>query len=123
VGLALAKQVYGIRFKPQVYKQFKAIAKAEGYTVTGAFEAFMAGCIAVDRLVFFNPEQVDVEGEARVLVDWLGKGQLFYCSEQGEEVTIRGRLLCLLPKLSDKVLKSSVEAALKKSIAQKHTSP
>ena len=60
---------------------------------------------------------LDFEVEARVLVDWLGKGKRFYRGEDGCEVNIQGRLFSLLGKVHDVALKSDVEKALKGSVS------
>jgi hypothetical protein len=43
----------------------------------------MAGCVQADTLVFADRRVMDYEAEARVLVDWLGKGKYLYRSEEG----------------------------------------
>lgn len=115
----LAKTYYGFRFKPALYQNFKAVAKKGGYTVTGAFEHFMEECIDANELVFPDQTAGSFEVEARILVDWLGKGKLFYRSEDGEEVNIQGRLLRLLPKINDATLKRLTEDVLKTSVTPK----
>jgi hypothetical protein len=67
-------------------------------------------------LVFPDKGILDFEVEARVFVDWLGKGKRFFRAEGGEEVNIQGRLLWLLPKVQDAALKVMIEDVLKKSV-------
>jgi hypothetical protein len=114
--LELGKAFKGFRFQPQLYADFMKVARLGGYTVTGAFEKFMGGCVEVDALVFPDRRILDFEAESRVLADWLGKGKHFYRTETGEEVNIQGRLLWLLPKINDCALKKDVEEVLKKSV-------
>ncbi len=94
----MAKHLYRLRFKPDSYVAFKKLAKTNGYTVTGAFEQFMSCCVEANMMVFPDRGVLDFETEARVLVDWLSKGQLFYRAEAGIEVNIRGRLLGYCPE-------------------------
>lgn len=65
----------------------------------------MRGCVEVDALVFPERMVLGLEVEARVLVDWLGKGKRFYRGEDGCEVNIQGRLFSLLGKVHDAALK------------------
>ena len=93
------------------------VARFGGYTVTGAFEKFMSGCVEINALVFPDRRIMDFEVEARVLVDWLDKGKHFYRTDTGIEVNIQGRLLWLLPKINDSALKKVIEDVLKKSVS------
>ena len=115
----MAKVYYGFRFNAEQYAAFKRVAILGGSTVTGAFERFMSGCIEAGVLVFPDMRISDLEGEAKVLVDWLGKGKHFFRAENGEEVNIQGRLIWLLPKVQDSTLKSEMEDILKKSVSMK----
>ena len=115
-GCWVSKVFKGFRFEPLLYASFKKIAGAGGCTVTGAFERFMSGCVDAGVLVFPDKGIGDFEVEARVFVDWLGKGKRFFRAEGGEEVNIQGRLLWLLPKVQDAALKVMIEEALKKSV-------
>lgn len=115
---ALAKHLYSIRFRPDLYVGFRKVAKADGYTATAAFERFISDCVEAGRMVFPDLGTLDLEAEARILIDWLSKGQYFYRTEDGSEYNIRGRLLGLLPKIHDNSLKNSIEECLKKSVAQ-----
>lgn len=115
----MAKVFRGFRFEQETYDAFCSLAEREGLTATGALERFMTGCVAVDTLVFADRRMLDFETEARVLVDWLGKGKYFYRNEQGKEINISGRLLSLLPKVADTALKESIEATLKNSVEPK----
>lgn len=60
----------------------------------------------------------DFEAEARVLVDWLGKGRRTFRRAGGEEVVVSGRLLWLLPKVRDVWLRGEMEKQLKWSVAE-----
>ncbi len=105
------------RFDPQLYDQFKALASAGGYTVTGAFERFMQICVDGGALVFPERDVAGFEAEARVLLDWLvGKGKRFYRGEGNEEINVAGRLVSLLTKVRDSELRNRVEESLKKSV-------
>ena len=109
----------GFRFDPLLYESFSKIASAAGFTVTGAFEKFMVGCIEADALVFPEKRILDFEVEARVFVDWLRKGKYFYRCEDGSEQNIQGRLLWLLPRVQDAALKREIEDAMKGSVSSK----
>jgi hypothetical protein len=113
----LVKVFRGFRFELELYDSFCCLAEKEGFTTTGALERFMAGCVELNTLVFADRRVLDFEAEARVLVDWLGKGKYFYRNEAGAEINISGRLLTLLPKVADAALKRSIEDALKDSVA------
>jgi hypothetical protein len=113
----LAKHAYSIRFRPDLYLGFRKVAKANGYTATAAFERFMSDCVKADTLVFADLGVLDLEAEARVLLDWLGKGEWFYGGEDGSEVSIQGRLLWLMPRVHDSALKRSIEEKLKAAVS------
>ena len=112
----MGKPFKGFRFQPQLYAEFIKVARSGGYTVTGAFEKFMSGCVEVNALVFPDRKNLDFESEARVLADWLDKGKYFYRTDNGEEVNVQGRLLWLLPKVHDRALQKNIEDVLKKSV-------
>lgn len=112
----MAKVFKGFRFDAELYGGFKEVAGAGGFTVTGAFERFMRGCVECGFLVFPDERLGDFEVEARVLADWLGKGKRFYRGEDGGEVNIQGRLFGLLSKVRDAELKAQVEKVLKASV-------
>ncbi len=118
----MGKVFRGFRFEPALYEAFCRLAEREGLTATGAFERFMAGCVGVDTLVFPDRLVSDFEAEARVLVDWLGKGRYFYRTPEGTEINICGRLLTLLPKVADPPLKRSIEETLKNSVSKPQNS-
>lgn len=86
--------------------------------MTGAFEKFMRVCIE-NNVLFFpeKPNVEDVEAEARILLDWLKKGEYWY-HLGGEELSISGRLLTLLPKVQNRELKKDIEEGLKSSVEQ-----
>lgn len=115
----MAKHVYAHRFKPDFYTNFKEVAKTNGYTVTGAYEDFMAACIETNKIVIPERQLQDYEMAARVLSDWLRKGRFFYRSETGEERSTVGSLFNLIPKIRNKSLRSEVELVLKQSVAEK----
>ncbi len=106
------------RFDPQLYDQFKALASAGGYTVTGAFERFMQICVDGGVLVFPERDVAGFEAEARVLLDWLGKGKRFYRGEVNEEINVAGRLVSLLTKVRNGELRSNMEDFLKRSVGE-----
>jgi hypothetical protein len=114
----MAKTSKNFRFDPSLYGDFKKVASASGFTVTDAFERFMSGCVEAGKVVFVEKAATNYATEARVLVDWLGKGKLFYRSESGEEINISARLLSLLPKVHDVALKKTIEGILKKSVKE-----
>ena len=114
----VGKKFMGFRFDPLLYERFGEIADAGGFTVTGALERFMVGCIEADALVFPEKRVLEFEVEARVFVDWLRKGKHFYRCEDGSEVNIQGRLLWLLPRVQDAALKGEIEDALKGSVSK-----
>lgn len=113
----MPKAFRAFRFDPELYAGFKELVSKSGYTVTGALERFMACCVEGGVLAFPVGVGVgDVEAEVRILLDWLGKGEYWYRGEGGEEVSIQGRLLALLPKVHDVDLKKTVEEGLKRSV-------
>ncbi len=118
----VAKVLRGIRFETQLYNDFKKVASAGGYTVTGAFERFMTGCLENGVLVFPERGTAGFEAEARVLVDWLRKGKRFYYGEGGVELNIGGRLILLLPKVCDSELRRTMEEVLKGSVIEQEQS-
>ncbi len=115
-GDCVVKVFRGFRFDVELYAGFKRVACAGGCTVTGAFERFMSCCVEGGGLVFPEGGTVGFEAEARVLVDWLGKGKRFYRGEGGVEVNVAGRLVWLLPKVRDAALRGEIEAQLKGSV-------
>lgn len=115
----MAKRFYGIRFKPDFYSEFKKVAKASGYTVTGAYADFMAACIEANKIVIPSQTQQDYETQARVLMEWLQNGDFFFRSQTGEELSIVGCLFSLIPKLRSESLRSEVEIVLKQSVAKR----
>jgi hypothetical protein len=114
----LAKVFKGFRFDAQLYSDFKNVASAGGCTATGTFERFMSICVEEGLLVFHERDIEGFEVEARVLVDWLGKGKRFYRGEGGVEVNIAGRLVGLLLKVRDSELRGEMEKALKSSVSE-----
>ena len=67
-------------------------------------------------LVFPERDVAGFEAEARVLLDWLGKGKRFYRGEGNEEVNVAGRLVWLLTKVQNSELRSNMEDFLKRSV-------
>ena len=114
----MVKVFRGFRFDVELYAGFKRVACAGGCTVTGAFERFMSCCVEGGGLVFPEGGTGGFEAEARVLVDWLGKGKHFYRTDTGEEVNVQGRLLWLLPKVDNVALKMDIEDVLKESVSK-----
>jgi hypothetical protein len=111
----LVKVFRGFRFDDVVYDGFCSLASKKGYTATAALERYMGDCVGLDMLFFAERRVEGFEAEARVLVDWLGKGKLFYRGADGEELNVSGRLLWLLPRVGPG-LAVEVEAALKASV-------
>jgi hypothetical protein len=118
VLVVLVKKSKSYLFDPVQYEGFRMVCRKSGVGVTEAFERFMACCIEADKLVYGERAVAAVEAEARVLVDWLGKGKMFYRGPQGEELNVAGRLFWLLPRVGP-VLAVEVEAALKRSVQGK----
>jgi hypothetical protein len=116
----LVKQFRGFRFEQELYEAFCRLAEKQGLTTTRALERFMEGSVAIDTLVFADRRVLDFEAEARVLVDWLIKGKHFYRDEKSTELNISGRLLTLLPKVTDTDLKKKIEEALKSSVPKQN---
>jgi hypothetical protein len=114
----VGKVFKGFRFDPELYAAFGRLTDAGGVTITAAFERFMSGCVEADALVFPELGAAGFEAEARVLVDWLGKGKRFYRGEKGEEVNIAGRLVWLLSHVHDSELIETIESRLKGSVPE-----
>ena len=118
-GDLVGKIFKGFRFESALYDGFKKLAFAGGCTMTSAFERFMSCCVEGGVLVFPQGQSEGLEAEARVFVDWLGKGKRFYRGEGGEEVNISGRLIWLLPKVRSADLRGEIECALKGLFGEK----
>jgi hypothetical protein len=110
----LAKAFRSYRFNPQLYAAFKIVTKNSGYSITDALEKFMQTCIEANKLVY--AEKPTFEAEASVLSDWLAKGKHFYRDENGTELNVQGRLINLLPSVTDPVLKNQIKFTLKNSV-------
>jgi hypothetical protein len=109
----MPKAFKAFRFNPQLYMSFKELAAKNGYTVTAAFERFMA-CAVEYGLVFPCAAKTEgVEDEARIMLAWLKKGKYWVNLGSGEEISTRGRLLELLPKVEDAELRVEIEETLK----------
>ena len=115
--VGLGRVFRSFRFDPELYAGFGRLVSAGGCTVTGAFERFMSCCVEGGGLVFPEGGTVGFEAEARVLVDWLGKGKRSYRGEGGVEVNVAGRLVWLLPKVRDAALRGELEETLKGSVS------
>jgi hypothetical protein len=113
----VVKVLKSFKFDPEIYGVFKGLVRVGGCSVTGAFERFMGSCVEGGVLVFPDRGVEGFEVEARVLVDWLGKGRRFYRVEGGGEVNISGRLVWLLPKVRDAKLRCVLEETLKDSVS------
>jgi len=116
-GGLLDKLFRGVRFKPELYYEFKRLADSDGFTVTRAFERFMEVCLGQGGVVFPDYKLEGLEAEARVLLDWLRKGKRFYRYVGKEEVNVVGRLVFLLTRVRDAGLRGDIEAELKKSVS------
>lgn len=110
----LPKRFKAFRFSPELYEKFKELVSTSGYTMTGAIEKFMHLSVENGALAFPAPKTTDYEAEARILLDWRNKGEHWYTrgSEDEGEISIRGRLLTLLPLISSTELKAQIEKAL-----------
>ena len=112
----MPKVFKAFRFDPELYAGFRGLASSSGFSVTGAFERFMSVCVENHAVIFpERPSVGDVEAEARILLDWLEKGEYWYHLER-EELSIQGRLLTLLPKIHNMELKKNIEEGLKNSV-------
>jgi hypothetical protein len=109
----MPKVFKGFRFNSQLYLSFKELTLKNGYTVTGAFEKFMASAVEYG-LVFPSAKTENMEAEARVMLAWLKKDKYWVNLGSGEETSTRGRLLELLPKVEDAELRKEIEETLKK---------
>jgi hypothetical protein len=114
----LGKVFKGFRFDPGLYEEFKIVAGRSGLMVTEAFEKFMRACVEVGAVKFPDAgrKRSGVEAEARVLLAWLRKGQTWYASaDEGEEISIHGKLLQMISQVEDEALQKEIEEELKKS--------
>ena len=109
----MPKSRKGFRFNPQLYSVFKELASKNGYTVTGAFEKFMASAVEFGLVFPSANKTVHVEAEARVMLVWLRKDKYWVNLGGKAEMSTRGRLLELLPKIEDAKLREEIEETLK----------
>jgi len=109
----MARVFKAFRFDPQIYADFKELARKSGYTMTSALEKFMADSLKF-RLVFPSAREESVEAEARVMLSWLKGGKYWVNLGGKEETSTRGRLLQLLLKVEDADLRKDIEETLKK---------
>ncbi len=86
--------------------------------MAAAFERFMQICVDGGALVFPERDVAGFEAEARVLLDWLGKGKRFYRGEGNVEVNVAGRLVLLLTKVRDSELRKNIENRLKEAVPE-----
>ena len=108
------KSTKTFRFNPQVYADFKELAKTNGYTATGALEKFVTDA-AKYGLTFPTAKTEAAESEARVMLAWLKEGKYWVNLGGKEETSTRGQLLQLLPKVEEAQLREDIEETLKKT--------
>jgi hypothetical protein len=109
----LPKVFRAFRFDPQLYANFKELARKNGYAVTSALEKFMADAVKFG-LVFPSAKNEAAQAEARVMLVWLKEGRYWVNLGDKAETSTRGRLLQLLPKVEDADLRRDIEETLKK---------
>jgi hypothetical protein len=110
----MPKVLKSFKFNPQLYASFKELAAKNGYTVTAALEKFMMGAVEYG-LVFPSAVKTEaVEAEARVMLAWLEKDKYWVSLDREQEISTRGRLLQLLPKVENAQLRAEIEETLKK---------
>jgi len=110
----MPKVFKGFRFNSQLYLSFKELTLKNGYTVTGAFEKFMASAVEYGLVFPSAAKTENMEAESRVMLAWLKEGKYWVNLGGGEETSTRGRLLELLPKVEDAELRKEIEETLKK---------
>ncbi len=110
----MPRPVRTFRFDLQVYSDFKTLASKNGYTVTAAFEKFMADAVKYG-LTFPSAKNEAKAAEARIMLAWLKDGKYWVNLGGKEETSTRGRLLELLPTIEDMYLRKDVEETLKKT--------
>ena len=104
------------RLNPDLYGRFKSLVGASGYTVTGAIEKFMGCCVENGALQFPGrvADEDGLEAEARVMLAFVAQRRFWYhLRSEGENLSVEGRLLQLLQRISDSALKKQIEEALK----------
>jgi len=110
----LPKVFKGFRLNAQLYHDFKELTAKKGYTVTAAFEKFMATSIDFG-LSFPSPSKTEnAEAEARIMLSWLKDGKYWVNLGAEEETSTMGRLLQLLPNVQNAELRADIEDSLKK---------
>jgi hypothetical protein len=108
----LPTQHKSFRFDPQLYQSFKELTQKNGYSVTAAFNKFMA--LAVEFGLVFPTDRVEaLEAEARIMLAWLKAGRYWVNLDGKRETSVRGRLLDLLPAIRNPELSKEIEEALK----------
>jgi hypothetical protein len=115
----LVKVLMSFRFDSALSENFRKLSQANKMPMTQALERFMHCCVDFGALVFPDKGVEGFEAEARVLVDWLGKGKRLYRDASGREINISGRLVWLLSKVSDANLRRGMEEALRASVSEK----
>jgi len=104
------------RLNPELYERFKSLVGVSGYTVTGALEKFMGCCVENGALQFPGraADEEGLEAEARIMLALMAQRRYWYHLRSEEEnLSVEGRLLQLLQKISDSTLKKQIEETLK----------
>jgi hypothetical protein len=110
----LPKPLKSFRFNPQTYNSFKELASQNGYTATSALEKFMETALQ-HGLVFPSAAKTqDTETETRILLAWMAQGRYWYNITGEKELSTVGRLLQLLPMITNEDLRQEIEESLKK---------
>jgi len=89
-GRVMPKSRKGFRLNPQLYGAFKESAAKNGYTVTGAFEKFMASAVEFGLSFPSAVKTEHMEAEARVMLVWLKKNKYWVNLGGKEETSTRG---------------------------------
>lgn len=112
----MVKAFKAFRFDPVLYAEFKDLAARSGLMVTEAFEKFMEACVRTGAVTYpqVAERRVALEAEARVLLTWRKQGEYWYNAEDGEELSVKGRLFALLGQVADEELRREIEEELKK---------
>jgi hypothetical protein len=111
----LPKPLKSFRFNPQTYNSFKQLASQNGYTTTAALEKFMETALQHGLTFPSAAKAQDAETEARIMLTWIQQDRYWYNITGDKELSTIGRLLELLPKITNADLKQEVEEALKRN--------
>lgn len=113
----------GYRVDGWVLERFRGLCGEEGLRPSQAIERFMRlvtqrGSIrglfeAAER--GWGEQTAVNDARARVLLDWLRKGQYWFGGKSGEEFSVQGQLYEMLGKVRDEGLLEEIEEALKGS--------